>query len=87
MPPSSLALLAGPPSVTPDTNATVVTLLDMYLAANPDKKKSDAEKDEMDAKYKPGDGGPAQAEHPGEDGRAEATRRRGPWADRGGQGK
>ncbi|KAJ4170067.1 hypothetical protein NW754_006208 [Fusarium falciforme] len=36
-------------------NATVVTLLDMYIAANPDKDRSAAEKEEMAKKYKPGD--------------------------------
>lgn len=36
-------------------NATVVTLLDMYLAVNPDKTKPDEEKAEMNSKYKPGD--------------------------------
>ncbi|KAF4979633.1 hypothetical protein FZEAL_4190 [Fusarium zealandicum] len=36
-------------------NATVVTLLDMLIAANPDKARSAAEKEEMAKKYKPGD--------------------------------
>ncbi|QLI64178.1 E3 ubiquitin-protein ligase CHFR [Metarhizium brunneum] len=36
-------------------NATVVTLLDMYVAANPAKARSDVDKEEMQAKYKPGD--------------------------------
>ncbi|EOO02233.1 putative ring finger domain-containing protein [Phaeoacremonium minimum UCRPA7] len=36
-------------------NATVATLLDMYLTANPDKAKPDDEKEEMNKKYKPGD--------------------------------
>ncbi|KAH7170389.1 hypothetical protein EDB81DRAFT_162744 [Dactylonectria macrodidyma] len=36
-------------------NATVVTLLDMFVAANPDKDRSAAEKEEMAGKYKPGD--------------------------------
>ncbi|KAJ9154944.1 RING finger domain-containing protein [Pleurostoma richardsiae] len=36
-------------------NATVATLLDMFLAANPDKAKTDDEKEEMNKKYKPGD--------------------------------
>ncbi|KAF5010543.1 hypothetical protein FDECE_3285 [Fusarium decemcellulare] len=36
-------------------NATVVTLLDMFVAANPDKERSPAEKEEMAKKYKPGD--------------------------------
>lgn len=36
-------------------NATVSTLLDMFLAANPDKVRPDSEKAGMDAKYKPGD--------------------------------
>ncbi|KAI2631012.1 hypothetical protein GGR54DRAFT_585171 [Hypoxylon sp. NC1633] len=36
-------------------NATVNTLLEMYLAANPDKAKPENEKEEMRQKYKPGD--------------------------------
>lgn len=36
-------------------NATFVTLLDMFIIANPDKDRSPAEKEEMAAKYKPGD--------------------------------
>ncbi|KAI1378207.1 hypothetical protein F4677DRAFT_412470 [Hypoxylon crocopeplum] len=36
-------------------NATVNTLLDMFLAANPDKAKPDDEKEEMRLRYKPGD--------------------------------
>ncbi|KAI2623860.1 hypothetical protein GGS26DRAFT_564979 [Hypomontagnella submonticulosa] len=36
-------------------NATVTTLLDMFLAANPDKAKPEDEKEEMRRKYKPGD--------------------------------
>ncbi|KAI4869445.1 hypothetical protein F4820DRAFT_406613 [Hypoxylon rubiginosum] len=36
-------------------NATVTTLLDMFLAANPDKAKPEDEKEEMRKKYKPGD--------------------------------
>ncbi|KAK2592472.1 hypothetical protein QQS21_009817 [Conoideocrella luteorostrata] len=36
-------------------NATVVTLLDMYVAANPAKARSEADKKEMVAKYKRGD--------------------------------
>lgn len=36
-------------------NATVASLLDMILTAHPEKMKPDAEKDEMNAKYKPGD--------------------------------
>ncbi|KAK5990104.1 hypothetical protein PT974_08368 [Cladobotryum mycophilum] len=36
-------------------NATVATLLEMYTAANPGKDRSDADKQEMAAKYKPGD--------------------------------
>ena len=36
-------------------NATFATLLEMYLAANPDKTKPDGEKAEMDAKYKSGE--------------------------------
>ncbi|GAO16913.1 hypothetical protein UVI_02046470 [Ustilaginoidea virens] len=36
-------------------NATVVTLLDMFVTANPAKARSEADKEEMMAKYKPGD--------------------------------
>ncbi|CAK7228093.1 hypothetical protein SBRCBS47491_006787 [Sporothrix bragantina] len=36
-------------------NATVVTLLDMLLTSQPNKRKTDAEKAEMDSKYRPGD--------------------------------
>lgn len=36
-------------------NATVASLLDMVLVAHPEKAKPDSEKEEMDAKYKPGD--------------------------------
>ncbi|KAL8412000.1 hypothetical protein RB596_001310 [Gaeumannomyces avenae] len=36
-------------------NATVSTLLEMFLAANPDKARPDSEKSTMDAKYKPGE--------------------------------
>ncbi|KAI0480474.1 hypothetical protein GGR56DRAFT_664106 [Xylariaceae sp. FL0804] len=36
-------------------NATVTTLLDMFLAANPHKAKPDDEKEEMRQKYRPGD--------------------------------
>ncbi|KAM4054572.1 zinc finger, c3HC4 type (RING finger) domain-containing protein [Hirsutella rhossiliensis] len=36
-------------------NATVVTLLDMFLAAHPAKARSAADKEEMGAKYQPGD--------------------------------
>lgn len=36
-------------------NATVASLLDMMLVAHPEKAKPQAEKAEMDAKYKPGD--------------------------------
>ncbi|WYZ40631.1 hypothetical protein EsH8_IV_000972 [Colletotrichum jinshuiense] len=36
-------------------NATVATLLDMLVAANPDKKRSEADMEEMGKKYKPGD--------------------------------
>ncbi|KAF1808823.1 hypothetical protein P152DRAFT_496942 [Eremomyces bilateralis CBS 781.70] len=36
-------------------NATVTTLLDMYLQANPGKGKSEKEKEEMVKMYKPGD--------------------------------
>ncbi|KAI4603519.1 hypothetical protein KJ359_003332 [Pestalotiopsis sp. 9143b] len=35
-------------------NATVATLLDMFLAANPDKARSDEDKLEMHEKYQPG---------------------------------
>ncbi|KAG6011186.1 hypothetical protein E4U54_008224 [Claviceps lovelessii] len=36
-------------------NATVVTLLDMFVAANPAKARSQVDKDELAAKYRPGD--------------------------------
>ena len=36
-------------------DARVTTLLDMYLALNPDRAKPEAEKKEMDAKYKKGE--------------------------------
>ncbi|KAI0902318.1 hypothetical protein F4806DRAFT_446551 [Annulohypoxylon nitens] len=36
-------------------NATVNTLLEMFLAANPDKARAEEEKEEMRQKYKPGD--------------------------------
>ena len=36
-------------------NATVTTLLDMYLSANPDRQKGDAEKQEISNVYRPGD--------------------------------
>lgn len=36
-------------------NATVASLLDMVLVAHPEKAKPDSEKEEMDAKYRPGD--------------------------------
>lgn len=36
-------------------NATVTTLLDMYLQANPRKVKSEGEREEIGTKYKPGD--------------------------------
>ncbi|KAI1340599.1 hypothetical protein F5Y15DRAFT_379205 [Xylariaceae sp. FL0016] len=36
-------------------NATVTTLLEMFLAANPDKSKSQEEQQEMGQKYRPGD--------------------------------
>lgn len=36
-------------------NATVATLLEMYTAANPAKARSEADKQEMEEKYKPGD--------------------------------
>ncbi|KAM0515165.1 hypothetical protein ACHAPE_006118 [Trichoderma viride] len=36
-------------------NATVATLLEMYTAANPAKARSEADKKEMEEKYKPGD--------------------------------
>ncbi|KAK7751805.1 hypothetical protein SLS62_006291 [Diatrype stigma] len=36
-------------------NATVATLLDMFLTANPNKARSEEEKEEMRLKYKPGD--------------------------------
>lgn len=36
-------------------NATVVTLLDMLMTTQPDKRKPENEKAEMDSKYRPGD--------------------------------
>jgi hypothetical protein len=36
-------------------NATVTTLLDMFLTSNPSRGKSEAEKDEMRSHYKPGE--------------------------------
>ncbi|KAI1828369.1 hypothetical protein F4861DRAFT_179304 [Xylaria intraflava] len=36
-------------------NATVTSLLDIFLASNPDKVKPEAEQDELRQKYKPGD--------------------------------
>ncbi|KAB5570638.1 hypothetical protein GE09DRAFT_714986 [Coniochaeta sp. 2T2.1] len=36
-------------------NATVATLLEMFLLANPEKGKSPAEMEEMDGKYRPGE--------------------------------
>ncbi|KAJ3484770.1 hypothetical protein NLG97_g6971 [Lecanicillium saksenae] len=36
-------------------NATVVTLLDMYIAAKPNKARTSEDKEEMNAKYQPGD--------------------------------
>ncbi|KAI0200730.1 hypothetical protein F4808DRAFT_450707 [Astrocystis sublimbata] len=36
-------------------NATVTSLLDIFLASNPDKARAEAEQDELRAKYKPGD--------------------------------
>ncbi|KAI3337526.1 hypothetical protein HD806DRAFT_42928 [Xylariaceae sp. AK1471] len=36
-------------------NATVTSLLDIFLASNPDKVKPDVEQDELRQKYKPGD--------------------------------
>ncbi|KAI0539870.1 hypothetical protein GGR58DRAFT_463059 [Xylaria digitata] len=36
-------------------NATVTSLLDIFLASNPDKAKSEAEQDELRQKYQPGD--------------------------------
>ncbi|KAI1861054.1 hypothetical protein JX265_009673 [Neoarthrinium moseri] len=36
-------------------NATVATLLEMFVSANPDKARSEADKEEMQQKYKPGD--------------------------------
>jgi hypothetical protein len=36
-------------------NATVTTLLDMFLAANPEKGKTDEEKEDSKKKYSPGD--------------------------------
>ncbi|KAG5768295.1 hypothetical protein H9Q72_004132 [Fusarium xylarioides] len=40
---------------TTQHNATVVTLLDMFIAASPGKDRLAAEKEEMAKKYKPGD--------------------------------
>ncbi|KAF2477527.1 uncharacterized protein BDR25DRAFT_299441 [Lindgomyces ingoldianus] len=40
---------------TTQPNATVTTLLDMFVKTNPEKGKSDAEKKEAREKYKPGD--------------------------------
>ncbi|KAI0127784.1 hypothetical protein BJ170DRAFT_387040 [Xylariales sp. AK1849] len=59
-PPAPGAIIATCPSCRApvrDTrhNATVATLLDMFLLANPDKARSEAEKEEMLLKYKPGD--------------------------------
>lgn len=36
-------------------NATVATLLEMFVAAFPEKMKSEREREEMDGKYRPGD--------------------------------
>ncbi|KAI0481478.1 hypothetical protein F4859DRAFT_512624 [Xylaria cf. heliscus] len=36
-------------------NATVTSLLDIFLASNPDKARSEAEQEELRQKYKPGD--------------------------------
>ncbi|KAI0097624.1 hypothetical protein GGR51DRAFT_540539 [Nemania sp. FL0031] len=36
-------------------NATVTSLLDIFIASNPDKVKPEAEQDELRQKYKPGD--------------------------------
>ncbi|GAW19276.1 hypothetical protein ANO14919_087620 [Xylariales sp. No.14919] len=36
-------------------NATVTSLLDIFLASNPDKVKSEAEQEELRQKYRPGD--------------------------------
>ncbi|KAI8625271.1 hypothetical protein F5Y19DRAFT_467212 [Xylariaceae sp. FL1651] len=36
-------------------NATVTSLLDIFIASNPDKAKSEEEQEEMRQKYKPGD--------------------------------
>ncbi|KAK2066887.1 hypothetical protein P8C59_000667 [Phyllachora maydis] len=36
-------------------NATVATLLDMFLAANPEKARPEADRESVNAKYKPGD--------------------------------
>ncbi|GAB0133198.1 hypothetical protein EsDP_00001611 [Epichloe bromicola] len=59
-PPSPLdAIFTCPSCRSPvrDTrhNATVVTLLDMFVAANPAKARCQTDKEEMAAKYKPGD--------------------------------
>ena len=40
---------------TTQPNATVTTLLDMYLQANPERGKAEADKEADRKKYKPGD--------------------------------
>ncbi|KAI0911484.1 hypothetical protein F4823DRAFT_304950 [Ustulina deusta] len=59
-PPASAATIFTCPSCRAhvrDTrrNATVTSLLDIFLASNPDKAKPEAEQDELRQKYRPGD--------------------------------
>lgn len=58
-PPATDAIFTCPScrSTVRDTkhNATVVTLLDMYVAAHPAKARSESDKEEMEKKYKRGD--------------------------------
>jgi Zn finger protein HypA/HybF involved in hydrogenase expression len=57
-------------------NASVTTLLDMYLAANPDKGKTEVEKRELDVAYKRGDAVlPEAPQVPSHDDAAEEERR------------
>ncbi|KAI1426726.1 hypothetical protein F5Y12DRAFT_254143 [Xylaria sp. FL1777] len=46
-------------------NATVTSLLDIFLASNPDKAKSEAEQDELRRKYRPGENVLPQVRLPG----------------------
>ncbi|RWA08140.1 hypothetical protein EKO27_g6970 [Xylaria grammica] len=60
-------------------NATVTSLLDIFLASNPDKVKSEAEQDELRQKYRPGDNVLPQVRLPersAEDRRADQLERR-----------